>query len=126
VQPKPSQEFIMRVQDSLRAAAGVLATVLCAAAGAQTQTDKLPEPVTMTDTAPSPANDRASMGAVILIDEPVLAQREAMQAVRERGELDTRAMGAGPARIQRRTITIDEIRRQRAIDAAQGMRGTPK
>lgn len=118
----------MRVQDSLRAAAGVLATVLCAAAGAQTQpqTEKLPEPVTMTDTAPSPANDRSSMGAVILIDEPVLAQREAMQAVRERGDLDTRSMGAGPARIQRRTITIDEIRRQRALDAAQGARGTPK
>lgn len=121
----------MRVQESLRAAAGVLATALFAAAGAHAQaagadTPKLPEPATMTDTAPSPANDRASMGAVILIDEPVLAQRAAMQAVRERGDLDTRSMGAGPARIQRRTITIDEIRRQRAIDAAQGARGTPK
>lgn len=119
----------MRVQDFLRAAAGVLATAVCAVAGAQVQTAepaKLPEPATMTDTAPSPANDRASMGAVILIDEPVLAQREAMAAVRERADLDTRSMGAGPARIQRRTITIDEIRRQRAIDAAQGVRGTPK
>jgi hypothetical protein len=127
LQPKPSQEFIMRVQESLRAAAGVLATALFAAAGAHAaEPAKLPEPATMIDTAPSPANDRASMGAVILIDEPVLAQREAMQAVRERADLDTRAMGAGPARIQRRTITIDEIRQQRATDAAQGARGTPK
>jgi hypothetical protein len=126
MQPNPSQEFIMRVQDFLRAAAGVLATALFAAAGAHAQTGKLPEPATMVDTAPSPANDRGSMGAVILIDEPVLAQREAMQAVRERTDLDTRAMGAGPARIQRRTITIDEIRQQRALDATQGARGTPK
>jgi hypothetical protein len=118
----------MRLQESLRAAAGVLATALFAAGAyaGTPETPKLPEPVTMTDTAPSPANDRASMGAVILIDEPVLAQREAMQAVRERGDVDTRAMGAGPARVQRRTITIDEIRQQRALDAAQGARNTPK
>lgn len=116
----------MRVQDFLRAAAGVLATALFAAAGAHAETAKLPEPATMTDTAPIPAADRASMGAVILIDEPVLAQREAMQAVRERADLDTRAMGAGPAHIQRRTITMDQIRQQRARDAAQGTRGTPK
>lgn len=116
----------MRVPDFFRASAGVLAGALFAAAGALAQTPELPEPATMTDTAPIPANDRASMGAVILIDQPVLAQREAMQAVRERADLDTRAMGAGPARVQRRTITIDEIRRQRALDAAQGTRGTPK
>jgi hypothetical protein len=127
--PNPSQESIMRVQPFLRAAAGVFATALFAAAGAHAQTGttgKQPEPATMVDTAPTPANDRSSMGAVILIDEPVLAQREAMQAVRERADVDTRAMGAGPARVQRRTITIDEIRQQRALDAAQGARGTPK
>lgn len=116
----------MRVQDFFRAAAGVLATALFAAAGAHAQGAKLPEPTTMTDTAPIPANDRSSMGAVILIDQPVLAQREAMEAMRERSDLDTRAMGAGPARLQRRTITMDQIRQQRALDAAQGTRGTPK
>jgi len=116
----------MRVPDFLRAAAGVLAAALFAAAGAHAQAAKQPEPATMVDTAPVPANDRASMGAVILMDQPVLAQREAMQSALERTDLDMRSMGAGPARIQRGTITIEEIRQQRAVDAAQRMRGTPR
>ena len=116
----------MRVQDFLRAAAGVLATALRVGTGSGEQGGKQPEPTTMVDTAPTPATDRSSMGAVILMDQPVLAQRQAMQAVQERTDLDTRSMGAGPASVQRGWITIDEIRQQRALDDAERTRGTPK
>jgi hypothetical protein len=79
------------------AATALAAATLAGAALAQTQ----PQPVTMTDTAPAPASDRSSMGAVILMDQPVLAQREAMLAVQERSAIDTRAMGAGARRMLR-------------------------
>lgn len=89
----------MKYQAFVRAAAGALAAAAMAgAAFAQTQA---PQPVTLTDTAPAPASDRSSVGAVILMDQPVLAQREAMLAARERSAVDTRAMGAGAARVLR-------------------------
>ena len=88
----------MKYQAFVRAAAGALAAAaLTGAAFAQTQTT----PVTMTDTAPAPAGDRSSVGAVILMNEPVLAQREAMLAAQERSAVDTRSMGAGAARVLR-------------------------
>jgi hypothetical protein len=91
----------MKYQAFVRAAAGALAAAaLTGAAFAQTQTPA-PQPVTMTDTAPAPAGDRSSVGAVILMDQPVLAQREAMQAAQDRSAVDTRAMGAGAARVLR-------------------------
>lgn len=115
----------MRYQDFVRAAAGVLATALLAAGGAYAQT-KQPEPTTMTDTAPTPAGDRASMGAVILMDQPVLAQRQQMLAVQERTAVDTQSMGAGPAKIIRDVMTREEMKRQQALDAAEKSKATPK
>ena len=86
----------MRYQAVVRAAAGVLSTALVAGAAiAQAQ------PRTMPDTAPLPPGDRSSVGAVILMDQPVLAQREAMLAAKERSAVDPRAMGAGAARVLR-------------------------
>ena len=114
----------MTVQDFARAAAGVLAGALLAG-GAIAQT-KEPEPITMTDTAPNPASDRASVGAVILIDQPVLAQRESLQQAQARSAVDTRAMGAGPNRIMQRSMTKDEVEFQRALDAAMRRHGTPQ
>lgn len=91
----------MTYQVFVRAAAGALAAAaLSGAAFAQSQSQQ-PQPVTMTDTAPLPASDRSSVGAVILMDQPVLAQREAMLAVKERSAIDTRTMGASPARVFR-------------------------
>ena len=111
----------------MRAAAGVLATVLFAGMSAQAaQADeKQPDPTTMTDTAPTPAQDRASVGAVILMDQPVLAQRQAMAAVQERTAVDTRAMGAGPANVLRDMMTREELRQQRAVQVREMMRQTP-
>jgi hypothetical protein len=114
----------MTVQDFARAAAGVLAGALLAG-GAMAQT-KQPEPVTMTDTAPNPASDRGSMGAVILIDQPVLAQREALQQAQARTAVDTRTLGAGPNRIMQRALTKDEVEFQKALDAAMREHGSPK
>lgn len=93
----------MTYQVIVRAVAGALAAAaLSGAAFAQSQQQQQQQqPVTMTDTAPLPAGDRSSVGAVILMDQPVLAQREAMLAVRERSAVDTRTMGAGPVRVFR-------------------------
>lgn len=100
----------MTYQVFVRAAAGALAAAaLSGAAFAQSQQ---PQPVTMTDTAPLPAGDRSSVGAVILLDQPVLAQREAMLAVKERSAIDTRTMGAAPARVFRDV----QVERGRAIE----------
>lgn len=109
----------MGTQDFARAAGGLLAAALVTTAGllamqagaadvAQVQ----PEPATMTDTAPLPASDRDSVGAVILMDEPVLAQREAMARAQARSEVDTRTMGAGPAQVLR-DVMLQE--RQKAL-----------
>jgi hypothetical protein len=115
----------MRYQDFVRAAAGVLATALFASAGAYAQ-DKQPEPVTMIDTAPLPASDRSSLGAVVLMEHPVIAQREDMAAMQQRSAVDTQTMGAGPARILRDTMVREQLKRQQALDAAQQQRATPK
>jgi len=104
----------------VRTAAVVLSTaVLSSAALAQT-------PPTMTDTAPLPATERDSHGAVILMDQPVLAQREAMKAAAERSAVDTRAMGAGPARVLQRVFTQEEINQQRAVEGGKPNRVTPQ
>ena len=111
----------MTYQDFVRAAAGVLAGALLAG-GAIAQT----QPITMTDTAPTPAQERNSVGAVIMMDEPVLAQREAMQQAQERSGIDTRTMGAGPNRIMRRALTREELEFRKALEAAERQQGTPK
>jgi methenyltetrahydromethanopterin cyclohydrolase len=114
----------MRYQAFVRAAAGVLATALFGAGAALAQTQ--PQPSVMTDAAPLPASERDSLGAVIMMDQPVLAQREAMQAARERSAIDTNAMGAGPNRIMRRAQSREEIEFQKALEAAERQQGTPK
>jgi hypothetical protein len=112
----------MRYQAFVRAAAGVLSTALLAGAAiAQVQ------PRTMTDTAPLPPGDRSSVGAVILMDDPVLAQREMMLQARERSAVDTRAMGAGPARLLRLPTVKEDAEQKRALDdAAEKDKVAPK
>ena len=114
----------MRYQAFVRAAATVLSTALLA--GTAFAQSTAPSPRTMTDTAPLPASERGSLGAVIMMDEPVLAQREMMLQAQERSAVDTRTMGAGPARILRNQDTREGMRQQRALDAADRVKGTPK
>lgn len=111
----------MRYPAFVRAAAGALATAAILAAGsvhAQSpqSNEGVQQPPTMTDTAPTPAHDRSSVGAVILMDEPVLAQREALLQAQARTSVDTRAMGAGPARLlrgaQQKKEMEQELRKQ--------------
>lgn len=105
----------MRYQTFARAAAGVLATALFGAGAALAQ---MQTPQVMTDAAPLPAAERSSSGAVIMMDQPVLAQREAMLAAQERSAVDTRTLGAGPARIVREATSREELEFQRALERA--------
>jgi len=109
----------MRTSRFFQAAAGVLATAFIAG-GAYAQITQ-PQPDVMTDTAPLPAFDRTSLGAVIMMDQPVLAQRQQMQQAQERTSVDTRTLGAGPARVIRETFE-----QQRAREALEGQGATPK
>ena len=95
-----------------------VALVLAATAGAPAfaADEGKPTPAVMTDVAPLPPQDRSSLGAVILAEEPVIAQREAytlaavryqhllspesrrMVAQRLQGVMDpTRMMGGSPS-----------------------------
>src|SRR4051794_23284111 len=100
----------MRYQAFVRAAAGVLATAVLGAGAALAQTQ--PQPEVMTDAAPLPATERESVGAVIMMDQPVLAQRDALLAAQQRSAIDTRALGAGPTQIMREAQTRDQVELQ--------------
>lgn len=113
----------MRYLNIARVATGILVGGLLATSAALAQGQ--PQPATMTDTAPAPATERNSLGAVILMDEPVLAQREMMLQAQARYDLDTRAMGAGPVRVLRGAPSREELRLKRALDAAERQKGTP-
>ena len=76
----------------------------------------------MVDTAPPPAHDRSSTGAVIMMDEPVLAQREPCGR-RRSARPSTRALGAGPSRILRRRGSREEIEFLKALEAAEREKG---
>ena len=116
----------MKYQAFVRTVAGMLATALLGTGAVLAQTMQ-PQPQVMTDAAPLPAAERASSGAVIMMDQPVLAQREAMLAAQERSPVDTRALGAGPARIIRDVQTRDDLELQRALDEAlRRDQATPK
>ena len=104
----------MKYQAFVRAAAGVLSVAALSTAAVVVQAQGAgPQPATMVDTEPLPASERNSLGAVIMMDEPVLAQREAMQQMAARAP-DTRSMGAGPARILQNSPRAeqDELKKQ--------------
>lgn len=113
----------MRYPAFVRTAALALPVALLFSGVGWTQTQ--PQPATLSDAAPLPAQERTSSGAVILMDEPVLAQREQMEAAAARTP-DTRTLGAGPARQLQRALTRGERERGSAIDAVPPARTTPK
>lgn len=114
----------MRYPTFLRAVALLVLPSAFLAGAAQAQSSSgVPQPAVMTDTAPLPPSDRMSTGAVILMDEPVLAQRAQMQQLAAR-QPDTQTLGAGPAR---RTLTQQEIDAfQRGVEANPACSCTPK
>jgi hypothetical protein len=91
-------------------AAALVLPALFLSGGAVAQTTQ-PQPATMTDTAPLPASERESLGAVIIMDSPVLAQREAMLQAAARAP-DTRTMGAGPAELLNRAISKEDAKKK--------------
>ena len=112
----------MRYSAFVRAAALALPAALLSTGAAWAQTQ--PQPSTMTDVAPLPAQDRTSVGAVILMDDPVLAQRQQMANVAARAP-DTRTLGAGPVRQLQKALTQEEGQQQQQQPATPQV-GTPK
>jgi hypothetical protein len=118
------KERTMRYPAFVRTAALALPVALLSSGVAWSQTQS--QPRTLSDAAPLPAQERTSSGAVILMDQPVLAQREQMEAAAARAP-DTRTLGAGPARQLQRALTRSERERGNATDAAPPpVRATPK
>ncbi|MBI5278912.1 MAG: hypothetical protein HY854_20935 [Burkholderiales bacterium] len=92
----------------------VVALAVCgAAAFAQT----MPTPAVMTDTAPLPAQDRSSAGAIVLEDSMVLAQREAFRQAGARTGVAT--IGRNAMRATMRQQTIQDLAEMRAQEAAR-------
>lgn len=111
----------MRYPNYVRTAAAVTAAVLMTVAQAQSKTPVL------TDTAPLPAEERSSVGAVVLMDQPVLAQRAMIEQQLARSVVDTRMMGAGPARVLRQVTPQEDgprPDRQGSGSPAAGPRGS--
>ncbi|TWO71085.1 hypothetical protein FN976_12255 [Caenimonas sedimenti] len=108
-------------QAFVRAAATVLATTLLSAGAVLAQAQA---PNTRIDTAPPPAEERNSVGTVEI--EPVLAKKRYLeQLARSSGEPDTRTMGAGPANVVRRAQAGEDLKLQRAVDAAHRRSHSP-
>lgn len=99
-----------------RSAAALGLAAMFGAAFAQTaQAPAVPSPTVMTDTAPLPAQHRDSLGAILLVDSPVMAQREALAPMAS--PVDTRAMGAGPARAPEGDGVKAPKTKRRAVEA---------
>ena len=113
----------MRYPAFVRTAALALPVALIFSGAAWAQT--APQPAVLSDAAPLPAQERTSSGAVILMDQPVLAQREQMEQAAARTP-DTRTLGAGPARQLQRALRQGDRERDNATDAVPPLRATPK
>ena len=101
----------------------VLAMALAAAGSAFAQSSSpaattpsvITSPAVMNDTMPLPAEDRESLGAVVLENSMVRAQREAFAA--RRTSLNVANIGRGVARAQRKAQTAQELQQQRDDDS---------
>jgi len=97
----------------------VLAMTLAAAGSAFAQSTNpsvttpsvITTPAVMNDTLPLPAENRESLGAVVLQDSMVRAQREAFAA--RRTSLSVANVGRRVDRVQRKTQTKQELQQQR-------------
>ncbi|HTH80648.1 MAG TPA: hypothetical protein VL593_16870 [Ramlibacter sp.] len=97
----------------------VLAMTLAAAGSAFAQSTNpsvttpsvITTPPVMNDTLPLPAENRESLGAVVLQDSMVRAQREAFAA--RRTSLSVANVGRRVDRVQRKTQTKQELQQQR-------------
>lgn len=104
----------MQYQPLLKTAAVVLAAGLGASAA---WAQSAPTPPIMTDVAPLPASERSSMGAIVLEDNMVIAQREAFQKAGERTGLAS--IGRNAIRATLREQTRSDLAEARAMDAAR-------
>jgi hypothetical protein len=111
----------MKFKPSIRTAGWVLAAVVAAPAAFA---ESHPTPSVMTDTAPLPAQDRQSLGAVILEDSMVPAQRIAFErAGGEERYAFLRNANGETARLQREVELAESAA---AADATRVMGGPPE
>jgi hypothetical protein len=103
----------MKYPAKTRLATLLLAGLACAGSALAQQGSPV-----LKDIEPLPPEDRSSIGAIVLTDEPVLARREQMtRLAQERSP--TSMMGAGPAVIQRTEKTKAELEAQRLQEAIE-------
>jgi hypothetical protein len=97
---------------------GWLAAALAAGgalAQSQTQTEAQVEPAVLTDVAPLPAEDRDSVGAIVLENSMVRAQRAALAGRYTPARVTS--IGRGAMRAARSARTREELQQQRDEDA---------
>lgn len=110
----------MQYQPLLKTAALVLAAGLAAPVALAQNAPTAPTPQVMTDVAPLPASDRNSIGAVVLEDSMVIAQREQRDALQRAGERTGLAsIGRNAIRATLREQTRSELAQARAQEAAR-------
>ena len=101
----------MKTSTFARATALLLAAAL---GGAMAQTAPAPTPKVLSDAQPLPAEERSSMGAVVLEEAPVIAKREMVQeTVARNRQLITTMMGAGAAQPP---VTVDKDSKKKKIE----------
>jgi hypothetical protein len=101
----------MKTPSVLRA--GLVAVALAATGTAFAQKQSLP--TVMTDVNPLPAEERDSVGAVVLENSKVRAQRQAFSA--RQTSLDVSSVGRGTARKMRADRVKEDRQQQREDDA---------
>lgn len=110
----------MQYQPLLKTAALVLAAGLAAPVALAQNAPTAPTPQVMTDAAPLPASDRGSIGAVVLEDSMVIAQREHRMAFQQAAERTGLAsIGRNSIRATLREQTRSELAQARAQEAAR-------
>lgn len=96
-------------------AAALASGVVLAQSETEMDTPAQPEPAVLTDVAPLPAEDRDSVGAVVLGNSMVRAQRQALGG--RYTATSVSSIGRGTARAARNARTQEELKQQREDDA---------
>jgi hypothetical protein len=101
----------MDISIVMRTGAAAAALAAAAAFAQSPSPSVMPTPAVMNDVTLPPAEDRDSLGAIVLENSMVRAQREAFAA--RHTSLNVAGVGRGAARVSRRAHTKEDLQQQR-------------